>query len=210
MFGDKLRKLRESNDYSMDELVELYNKKFNARLNKSTISRYENGLQEPMYSVVCNFARLFQISFDDMVENTPPEERFSGMILGCPGKTIQFLRYCRDAKAYDIAVLTGISQERIKKIEFSEVEPTAEEVEKIADALRVPRNLIEKSIIPYDLSNDFIKKLDRYLEDDDYIILELYSKLDKDDKGEIRGEMKQMLKADKYNNNTIEAQKKVG
>lgn len=212
MFGDKLRELRESNDYTMDELAELYNKKFKARLNKSTISRYENGLQEPMYSVVCNFAKFFKISFDEMVDDTSSrKERFKGMYLGCPGMTIQFLKYCRNAKTYDIATLTGISQEEIRKIEFSEIEPTAEQIEKIADALRVPKNLIEKSIIPHDLSNEFIKKLNRYLEDDDYKMLELYSKLDSEDRAEIRGEMKHMLKADKYNQgNIVTTMKKVG
>lgn len=61
MFKDKLRELRESNDYSMDKLAELYNKKFNGKLNKSTISRYENGVQEPIYTVVRNFATLLEL-----------------------------------------------------------------------------------------------------------------------------------------------------
>ena len=64
MFKEKLKELRTSNEYSMDALAELYNNKFDGKLNKSTISRYENGLQQPMYTVVRNFAALFDVSVD--------------------------------------------------------------------------------------------------------------------------------------------------
>lgn len=64
MFGQKIKKLRESNELSMDKLVSIYNNKFNGKMNKSTLSRYENGLQEPMYTVVKNLAELFNVSID--------------------------------------------------------------------------------------------------------------------------------------------------
>ena len=55
-FGKILKQLRESNGYSMDKLVELYNIRFNGKMNKSTLSRYENELQEPMYTVIVNLS----------------------------------------------------------------------------------------------------------------------------------------------------------
>ena len=64
MFAKRLRELRESNHLSMDKLVEIYNKKFNGKMNKSTLSRYENGLQDPIYTVVVNLAELFGVSVD--------------------------------------------------------------------------------------------------------------------------------------------------
>ena len=64
MFSKKLKTLREENSLSMDVLVELYNKRFNARMNKSTLSRYENGTQEPIYTVVINLAKFFNVSVD--------------------------------------------------------------------------------------------------------------------------------------------------
>ena len=64
MFGKILKELRERNGYSMDKLIELYNKRFNGKMNKSTLSRYENNLQEPMYTVVVNMAKLFDVSVD--------------------------------------------------------------------------------------------------------------------------------------------------
>lgn len=64
MFSKRLRELRESNHYSMDKVIDLYNEKFNGKMNKSTLSRYENGLQEPIYTVVVNLAELFGVSVD--------------------------------------------------------------------------------------------------------------------------------------------------
>ena len=64
MFSKRLRQLRENNGYSMDMLTEIYNNRFNGKMNKSTLSRYENGLQEPIYTVVVNLSKLFNVSVD--------------------------------------------------------------------------------------------------------------------------------------------------
>lgn len=71
MFKHKLKELRKSHGYTMDELATLYNNKFGGKLNKSTISRYENGLQEPLITVVKNFAQLFNVSLDYLIDETP-------------------------------------------------------------------------------------------------------------------------------------------
>lgn len=62
MFGDNLKFFRKEKGLSMDELANLYNNKYNGRLNKSTISRYENNLQEPMISVARNLADFFNVA----------------------------------------------------------------------------------------------------------------------------------------------------
>ncbi len=82
MFKDKLKELRIGKGYSMDKLVELYNEKFGGKLNKSTVSRYENGLQEPMFTVVKNFATLFNVTTDYLTdtENTFQHLQSQGVI----------------------------------------------------------------------------------------------------------------------------------
>lgn len=68
-FGKILKNLRIGNGYSLEGLAKTYNERFGGRLNKSTISRYENGLQEPIITVVSNFARLFDVSSDYLLGN---------------------------------------------------------------------------------------------------------------------------------------------
>ncbi|MEG2813485.1 MAG: S24 family peptidase, partial [Oscillospiraceae bacterium] len=52
-------------------------KKFNGKLNKSTLSRYENNLQEPMLTVVRNLAEILDVDInfltDDETTSTPIE-----------------------------------------------------------------------------------------------------------------------------------------
>lgn len=61
----------------MDKLVELYNEKFSGKMNKSTLSRYENGLQEPIYTVVVNLAKLFNVSVDYLsCADTEPKDLY--------------------------------------------------------------------------------------------------------------------------------------
>ena len=61
--------MRTESGYSLESLAKTYNDRFGGRLNKSTISRYENGLQEPIITVVSNFARLFDVSSDYLLGN---------------------------------------------------------------------------------------------------------------------------------------------
>lgn len=70
MFKDNLKMLRKSKGYSMDELCKIYNNRFNGKMNKSTLSRYENGLQEPMLTVVRNLSEIFGVTVDDLSDNT--------------------------------------------------------------------------------------------------------------------------------------------
>lgn len=61
-FGDRLRDLRTERSLTMDQFCDQYNAKMGAKLNKSTVSRYENGTQEPMLTTVASFAEFFGVS----------------------------------------------------------------------------------------------------------------------------------------------------
>ena len=101
MFSKRLRQLRENNGYSMDILTEIYNNRFNGKMNKSTLSRYENGLQEPIYTVVVNLSKLFNVSVDYLtcatsndnttIENKPeePELEENIVVYHRDGKTVR-------------------------------------------------------------------------------------------------------------------------
>ena len=62
-FGERLRGLRSERGLSMDALCDQFNKtQSQIRLNKSTVSRYEKGTQEPMLSTVAAIAEFFGVS----------------------------------------------------------------------------------------------------------------------------------------------------
>lgn len=79
MFSKRLKSLREDKALSMDSFIELYNKRYNTKMNKSTLSRYENGTQEPIYTVVINLAKFFNVSVDYLTcaDTVPSSELLS-------------------------------------------------------------------------------------------------------------------------------------
>lgn len=66
-FGRKLREYRESSSLTVEEFCNQFNVRFDGRMNKSTVSRYENGLQEPMISTVKKIAAFFSVDPSDLL-----------------------------------------------------------------------------------------------------------------------------------------------
>lgn len=64
MFGVRLKEIRKKNGLTLEELAEKYNRTFNGKLTKGTLSMYENGKQEPLISVVKNLAIVLNTSVD--------------------------------------------------------------------------------------------------------------------------------------------------
>lgn len=201
MFKDKLKELREEHSYSMETLADLYNKKYGGKLNKSTISRYENGLQEPLFTTVRNLADLFQVSVDELIEGKPKTvDRPHGIYfepVGDLSKTIKWFMTFRHASKTDLVNLTGISLSRIDNI-LSSSKASEQEISALANAFDITEYMLLNSFLPDDRATKYIQSIGMNITSEDYRVLELFKKLDSEDKAEIRGEIKQMLKAEKY------------
>lgn len=76
MFGNKLKEARLEKDMTLDEVAEIYNKRYDGKLNKSTLSRYENGLQEPMLSVAMKLANVLGVSVDYLLDKKEANDNF--------------------------------------------------------------------------------------------------------------------------------------
>lgn len=71
MFSERLRQIRKDRGLTLDSLAELYNKNYSGGLNKGTLSKYENGKQQPLISVINNLSSLLNISTDYLLGKTP-------------------------------------------------------------------------------------------------------------------------------------------
>lgn len=63
-FGKKLRELRKAKGLTQQELVDTVNTKYGTAINRTTISKWENGTQESGMSFVLIFADFFGVSLD--------------------------------------------------------------------------------------------------------------------------------------------------
>lgn len=70
MFGKRLREIRLKRELTLDELAAKYNAMFDGGLNKGTLSKYENGKQEPVVGTVRNLAVILNVSADYLLGAT--------------------------------------------------------------------------------------------------------------------------------------------
>lgn len=70
MFGTRLKIARKKANLTLEELSNKYNSKFSGKISKGTLSKYENGRQEPMITVVSNLANILCVSVDYLLGNT--------------------------------------------------------------------------------------------------------------------------------------------
>lgn len=101
------------------------------------------------------------------------------------------------------AVKCGVSNVHISMLENNRnpktgqpLTPTLPMLKKIADGMSI--SLDRLLAITDDFMIDMSSPLDTELSPDEYNLISLYRQLDRDDQGEIRGEIKQMLKSEKY------------
>lgn len=146
MFKDELKRLRKIKGYSMDELAEAYNRKFNGKLNKSTISRYENGLQEPMLYVVKNLAELFDVSIDELSTGYPKSDSLDSdqesnalniEVSSKIGSRIKKRRQELDMTLEEVGKFVGLSRQTIQRYESGVIENIpSDKIELLAKCLK--------------------------------------------------------------------------
>lgn len=65
--GDKLKKIRIDKGYSMEDMKNILNSKYNLQISKSMISRWENGVSEPINKYLSVYAKEFNLDMNDLL-----------------------------------------------------------------------------------------------------------------------------------------------
>lgn len=114
------------------------------------------------------------------------------------GERIKMLREQHDISQIDLAKKLKTTKQTIYKYENNIVTNIPlNRIERIADIFNVHPAYIMGWIDEENPETEDTQP------DPDLVVLDAYRLLDTEDKAEIRGEMKHMLKADKYNNTSI-------
>lgn len=66
--GDKLKTIRTENNFSMEELKNILNYKYDLNISKSMISRWENNKSEPLNTYLSAYAREFNLDMNDLLD----------------------------------------------------------------------------------------------------------------------------------------------
>ena len=66
--GNKLKRIRIDNGYSMEELKNLLNDKYDLSISKSMISRWENNQTEPLNTYLSAYAKEFNLDMNGLLD----------------------------------------------------------------------------------------------------------------------------------------------
>lgn len=110
-FQHQLKKLRDERELSMDELVNALKKKYALTINKSTISRWENGA-EPRGKDLHYLAHYFNVSSRELMDLDLPKN--AEMNTNFTENTIHHIPLYGSVVAGALAVFDGITPENVE------------------------------------------------------------------------------------------------
>lgn len=117
----RLKELRELQNLSLEQLSR------DLHVNKSTLSRIENGLREPKQSFIEDCAKYFNVSIDYFLQPTNNEQ-----ILPYFGNILKNLRLSKGIKQSDLAKIINVSTSTIGMYEQGRREPDFNILKKIS------------------------------------------------------------------------------
>ena len=94
LIGSKLKKIREDNGLTIDELVERLNKYEGINLSKGTVSNWENNKREPKNTFIAAYAKEFNVDMNyllDIYGNVNRGTEFMAMKSPSSSYTIPFI-----------------------------------------------------------------------------------------------------------------------
>lgn len=135
LFGDRLKTLRkpkEGNSLSMDELSKIFKEKYNLSVNKSMISRWETGIAVPDNKHIVAYAKYFDIDMNYLIGLTNVKRNLSDITYSKDN--------AKDENLFEILeFLKNLDRERLKKIKeiiFSLKEADAQKLDAIIKILK--------------------------------------------------------------------------
>ena len=79
MFSDRLKEVRRANGLTLERLALLINERFGTGITKGTLSKYENGKQQPMADTAGCIAAVLGVSTDYLFGTDVPERSKNGV-----------------------------------------------------------------------------------------------------------------------------------
>ena len=70
-FADKIKQLRNSKKLSMDQLATEFANRYDSKISKSSISRWENGQAKPDIDDASLYADYFGVTLDSLLDRQP-------------------------------------------------------------------------------------------------------------------------------------------
>lgn len=74
VFAEKIKELRNSKKLSMEQLAAEFSRKYDSKISKSSISRWENDQAKPDIDDASLYADYFAVSLDSLIDRQPSDK----------------------------------------------------------------------------------------------------------------------------------------
>ncbi len=94
LYGDRIKELRkpkEGDSLSMDELCDIFREKYGLNVNKSMISRWETGLSVPDNKHIVAYAKYFDVDMNYLIGLTNVKRKLSDIVYSGNKKEDKYL-----------------------------------------------------------------------------------------------------------------------
>lgn len=130
-FGMNLNNLRDKHKLSMDELSERLNKKYDTKISKSTISRWENGTAIPKITYVNLLADYFNVPSSELIND-------SGVTMeNNIYENIKSRANQLGISVQEVALKAGIGENSIYRWQNNTINPNITSLKKVAQVLNI-------------------------------------------------------------------------
>jgi len=113
--GERLKELRLSKDFTMDKLADELNAKYNLKITKSMMSRWESGKAEPTNIFATAYAKYFNVKLDYILGLINEKEPLNGNL-----ESPRFRWVARNAKKMTDEELGRL--QKLMEVAFSEID----------------------------------------------------------------------------------------
>lgn len=143
-FSERLKELRTSKGYSLQDLADRCN------ISKSAINLYERGERHPKHEGLVAIANVFNVDTDYLLGKTDVKQKVlivQSRISKSLGKNIRAMREEHGLTTHYIAELLGTEESIIQQIEECKLIPNKEQIFQICDILGATPDFLNGTIV---------------------------------------------------------------
>lgn len=122
--GHNLKKIRKRKGITQEKLAEI------AQMSMASVQRYESGKRQPNIQTINKFAEALGVPVNELLGTNTTTNNIGTRIVSA--QTINNISH------EELAARTGIDEKHLRIIKYNQINPTAEELQKISSVLGYP------------------------------------------------------------------------
>lgn len=132
--GQRLKDLRKTNKFTMEELSAELNSRYDVNINKSMISKWENNVVSPSVNTATAYSKYFDVTLDYILGIEPTEEKTTNnMKKYTTSDRLKYLFDTKNLKQIEVSKATKLSPSTLNQYITGVSTPKEDRIERLAN-----------------------------------------------------------------------------